>query len=121
MSNRTKNSAQHAMRIRKGDRVIVTAGKDSGHVGQVLRVEREKERVYVEGAKIQRVSSKMRQMQASRTGSQPTGGIIEREGPIHVSNVSLIDPKDNKAVRAGVVREDGGRSRRSSRTGTKLD
>ncbi len=108
------------MRIRRGDRVQVIAGKDKGHVGEVLRVDPEKQRVYVEGAKIQKVSNKMTQIRESQKGSQ-VGGIIEREGPIHVSNVALVDPKDNKPTRIQIVREDGSRSRRSARTGTKLD
>ena len=108
------------MHIRRGDRVQVLAGRDKGHVGEVLRVDAEKQRVYVEGAMIQKVSNKMVQMRESQKGTQ-LGGIIEREGPVHVSNVALIDPKDNKPTRIQVVREGGGRSRRSVRTGTKLD
>lgn len=107
-------------RIRRGDRVKVLAGKDKGHIGEVLRVDREKSRVFVEGAMIQKVSSKTQQMREASKGGQ-AGGIIEREGPIHVSNVALIDPKDNKPTRVTVVRDDGGRSRRSVRTGAKLD
>ncbi|MBI4897499.1 MAG: 50S ribosomal protein L24 [Actinobacteria bacterium] len=107
-------------RIRRGDRVQVLSGKDKGHIGEVLRVDHERARVYVDGAMIQKVSSKMQQMREANKGNQ-TGGIIEREGPIHVSNVALIDPKDNKATRVTIVREDGGRSRRSARTGSKLD
>ncbi|MBJ7347109.1 MAG: 50S ribosomal protein L24 [Thermoleophilaceae bacterium] len=108
------------MRIRTGDRVQVMAGRDKGHVGVVLRVDNEKSKVFVEGAMIQKVSSKMQQIRESQKGSH-VGGIIEREGPIHVSNVALIDPKDNKPTRISVVREDGGRSRRAARSGTKLD
>lgn len=107
-------------KIRRGDRVQVLAGKDKGHVGEVLRVDHEKNKVYVEGAMIQKVSNKMQQMREASKGSQ-IGGIIEREGPIHVSNVAVVDPKDNKATRVKVVREDGKRSRRSARSGTKLD
>lgn len=113
-------SGKMGTRIRRGDRVVVLAGKDKGHVGEVIRVEREKARVYVDGAKIQKVSSKVQQMREANKGNQ-TGGIIEREGPIHVSNVALIDPKDNKATRVNVVHEDGVRSRRSARSGSKLD
>ena len=115
-------SKKHAkpMHIRRGDRVQVLAGKSKGHVGEVLRVDAEKQRVYVEGAMIQRVSNKMVQIRESQKGSQ-VGGIIEREGPIHVSNVALIDPKDSKPTRIQIVREDGNRSRRSVRSGTKLD
>lgn len=115
-----KPVAKVTSHIRRGDRVKVLAGKDKGHVGEVLRVDREKSRVYVEGAMIQKVSNKMRQMREASKGSQ-IGGTIEREGPIHVSNVALIDPKDNKPTRVTVVRDDGGRSRRSARTGSKLD
>lgn len=107
-------------KIRRGDRVQVLAGKDKGHVGEVLRVDHEKNKVFVEGAMIQKVSNKMQQMREANKGAQ-IGGIIEREGPIHVSNVAVVDPKDNKATRVKVVREDGKRSRRSARTGTKLD
>jgi large subunit ribosomal protein L24 len=113
-------SGKMGPRIRRGDRVKVLAGKDKGHVGEVIRVDREKARVYVDGAMIQKVSSKMQQVREANRGGQ-TGGIIEREGPIHISNVALIDPKDNKATRVSVVREDGVRSRRSARTGSKLD
>lgn len=107
-------------KIRRGDRVQVLAGKDKGHVGEVLRVDHEKNKVFVEGAMIQKVSNKMQQMREANKGAQ-IGGIIEREGPIHVSNVAVVDPKDNKATRVKVVREDGKRSRRSARSGTKLD
>ena len=114
----TRNAGSN--KIRRGDRVQVLSGKDKGHVGAVLRVDREKNKVFVEGAMIQKVSNKMQQMREASKGQQ-IGGIIEREGPIHVSNVALVDPKDNKATRVKVVREDGRRSRRSARTGSKLD
>lgn len=113
-------SGKMGSHIRRGDRVKVLAGKDKGHIGEVIRVDRERAKVYVEGAMIQKVSSKVQQMREANRGGQ-AGGIIEREGPIHVSNVALIDPKDNKPTRVTVVREDGGRSRRSARTGSKLD
>ncbi|MBJ7355558.1 MAG: 50S ribosomal protein L24 [Thermoleophilaceae bacterium] len=99
---------------------MVLAGKDKGHIGEIIRVDHEKNKVYVEGAMIQKVSNRVAQMRNANQGAQ-TGGIIEREGPIHVSNVALVDPKDNKATRIRVVREDGTRSRRSARSGQKLD
>jgi large subunit ribosomal protein L24 len=114
----TRNAGSN--KIRRGDRVKVLAGKDKGHIGAVIRVDKEKNKVFVEGAMIQKVSSKMQQMREANKGAN-IGGIIEREGPIHVSNVALVDPKDNKATRVTVVREDGNRSRRSARTGSKLD
>ncbi|MFY9488556.1 MAG: 50S ribosomal protein L24 [Solirubrobacterales bacterium] len=122
MSGRANEVMKSKMpRIRRGDRVRVLAGKDKGHVGEVLRVDLIKSKVYVEGAMIQKVSNKATQMREANRGGNQTGGIIEREGPIHVSNVALIDPKDNKPTRVSIVREDGGRSRRSARTGAKLD
>ncbi|MGK2878820.1 MAG: 50S ribosomal protein L24 [Solirubrobacterales bacterium] len=107
-------------KVRRGDRVIVLAGKDKGYIGEIIRVDHEKNKVFVEGAMIQKVSNRVAQMRNANQGAQ-TGGIIEREGPIHVSNVALVDPKDNKATRIRVVREDGTRSRRSARSGQKLD
>ncbi|MDO9166809.1 MAG: 50S ribosomal protein L24 [Rhodoferax sp.] len=107
-------------KVRRGDRVIVLSGKSKGHIGEIIRVDHEKNKVYVEGAMIQKVSNRVAQMRNANQGAQ-TGGIIEREGPIHVSNVALVDPKDNKATRIRVVREDGIRSRRSARSGQKLD
>jgi large subunit ribosomal protein L24 len=117
---KTYSREKGSTKIRRGDRVKVLAGRDKGHVGTVLRVDKEKNKVFVEGAMIQKVSNKMQQMREASRGQQ-IGGIIEREGPIHVSNVALVDPKDNKATRVKVVREDGSRSRRSARTGSKLD
>lgn len=108
-------------KVRRGDRVIVLAGKDKGHIGEIIRVDHEKNKVYVEGAMVQKVSNRVAQMRNANQGNAQTGGIIEREGPIHVSNVALVDPKDNKATRIRVVREDGTRSRRSARSGQKLD
>jgi len=108
-------------KVRRGDRVIVLAGKDKGHIGEIIRVDHEKNKVYVEGAMVQKVSNRIAQMRNANSGAAQTGGIIEREGPIHVSNVALVDPKDNKATRIRVVREDGTRSRRSARSGQKLD
>lgn len=108
-------------KIRRGDRVIVLSGKSKGHVGEIIRVDHEKNKVYVEGAMVQKVSNRIAQMRNANQGGNQTGGIIEREGPIHVSNVALVDPKDNKATRVRIVREDGIRSRRAARSGQKLD
>ena len=122
MAKKLKSYQRNAgsKKVRRGDRVIVLAGKDKGHVGEIIRVDHEKNKVYVEGAMVQKVSNRVAQMRNANQGAQ-TGGIIEREGPIHVSNVALVDPKDNKATRIRVVREDGSRSRRSARSGQKLD
>jgi large subunit ribosomal protein L24 len=104
-------------RIRTDDEVIVISGKDRGKRGKVLRVDPKKERVYVEGLNI--VKRHQRPVQTA-TGQQ-AGGVIEREGPIHVSNVMLIDPKDGKPTRVGIEIEDGRRLRIARRSGARLD
>jgi large subunit ribosomal protein L24 len=108
------------MRIRRDDQVAVVSGKDRGKTGRVLRVDPMKERVYVEGLNIikrhQRPSPN-----ASADSDAAAGGIIEKEGPIHVSNVMLVDPKENRPTRVGVTREGGVRSRVTKRSNTKLD
>lgn len=82
------------MKIRKNDLVLVTAGNDRGKRGKVLKVFPEKSRVVVEG-----VNFIMRHTKPTQTNQQ--GGIIKREGTIHVSNVMLIDPKSGKPTRVG--------------------
>jgi large subunit ribosomal protein L24 len=109
-----------AMKLRRDDSVIVISGKDRGKTGRVLRVDRKNERVFVEGLNIIKRHEKPRQV-AGAQRDQTVGGVIEREGPIHVSNVMLVDPKDNKPTRLGVVREDGKRFRVARRSQTKLD
>jgi large subunit ribosomal protein L24 len=104
-------------RIRRDDEVIVITGKDRGKRGKVLRVEPKKERIYVEGLNIVK---RHQRPQQTATGQQ-AGGVIEREGPIHVSNVMLVDPKDGKPTRVGIQFEDGKRLRVSKRSGARLD
>jgi large subunit ribosomal protein L24 len=109
------------MRIRKGDRVKVIAGKSSGHVGQVLRTDPIREKVWIEGANVQKRHQKPRTLRDVQRGGQ-IGGIIEAEGPIHVSNVMLLDPEDNKPTRVGVRRDDRGRRIRvAKKSGKDLD
>ncbi|MCA1689752.1 MAG: 50S ribosomal protein L24 [Actinobacteria bacterium] len=108
------------MKIRSDDQVIVISGKDRGKTGRVLRVDREKERVYVEGLNIIKRHERPRQVRDVQR-AESVGGVIEREGPIHVSNVALVDPKDKKPTRVGVVREDGKRYRVARRSKTKID
>ena len=93
------------------------SGKDRGKRGKVLRVEPKKDRLYVEGLNI--IKRHQRPTQTRR--GQQTGGVIEREGPIHVSNVMLIDPKDGKPTRIGIEIEDGKRLRVAKRSGARLD
>jgi large subunit ribosomal protein L24 len=108
------------LRIRRDDQVKVISGKDSGKTGRVLRVDREKDRVFVEGMNIQKRHQRPRTLRDVQRGGE-AGGIIEREGPIHVSNVMLLDPKDNKPTRVGVRREGGKGERYSKRSGEVLD
>jgi large subunit ribosomal protein L24 len=97
--------------------VLVICGKDRGKRGKVLRVEPKRNRLYVEGLNI--VKRHQRPTQTAR--AQQTGGVIEREGPIHMSNVMLIDPRDGKPTRVGIEVEDGKRLRVSKRSGARLD
>jgi large subunit ribosomal protein L24 len=101
-------------KIRRDDTVKVISGKSRGKTGRVLRVDRGGDRVYVEGMNIQK------RHQKART-PQETGGILETEGPIHISNVMLIDPSNNKPSRVAIRREDGKRVRVAKRSGEAVD
>ena len=101
-------------RIRKNDVVIVISGKDRGKEGKILRVDPAKERVYVEGLNI------IKRHQRPRPGSMEPGGVIEKEGPIHLSNIALRDPRDKKPTRVKTIEEHGKRHRASARTGVKF-
>ncbi|NWF67774.1 MAG: 50S ribosomal protein L24 [Chloroflexi bacterium] len=91
-------------RIKKGDTVEITAGKDKGVRGQVLVVEPKKDRVMVAGANIVKKHEKARQAGTRQVPAQ----IVEAENPLHLSNVMLVCPECEKAVRVGFrVREDG--------------
>ena len=107
-----------AVKIRQGDEVVVIAGKDRSKTGKVLKVDREKGRVYIEGLNI--VKRHQRPMQ-STDPVKAAGGVVEKEGPIHISNVMLLDPKTKKPTRVGVSRENGVRNRVTKASGTKLD
>jgi large subunit ribosomal protein L24 len=113
---------RRSLKIRSGDRVQVISGKDRGKTGRVLRVDPAKERVYVEGLNM--IKRATRPQQAAGTSSQTAaqlGGIIEREGPIHISNVMLLDAK-GKPTRVGIERgEQGERVRVAKSSGARLD
>jgi large subunit ribosomal protein L24 len=110
-----------AMRIRTDDMVKVIGGKDCGKTGRVLRTEPKRSFVYVEGINTVKRHEKARPTQDVKKSGQQLGGIIEKEGPIHVSNVMLLDPKDNKPTRIGVRRDKGGkRERFAKRSGVSL-
>ena len=107
-------------RIKQGDEVIVIGGKDRGKRGRMLRVEPDKDRVYVEGLNIVKRHQRPRQV-AGAQRAETVGGVIEKEGPIHVSNVMLVDPQDGKPTRVGIEIQDGKRFRIARRSGTRLD
>ncbi|HSE03324.1 MAG TPA: 50S ribosomal protein L24 [Candidatus Deferrimicrobiaceae bacterium] len=101
--------------VRKGDTVVVVAGKERGKRGKVLRVIPEKGRVVVE--RINMVKKHQRPTQKVRQG-----GIIEREGAIHLSNVMLVDPNSDKPTRVGMkALSDGKKVRVAKRSGEMLD
>jgi large subunit ribosomal protein L24 len=106
-----------ASKIRHDDNVIVISGKDKGKTGKIIRVEPDRGRVYVEGLNM--IKRHQRPV-AGRPNLQV--GVIEKEGPIHISNVALVDPKTKKPTRVGVTRnEQGKRVRVARRSGTELD
>ena len=105
------------MKIRTDDNVIVISGKDKGRTGKVIRTDPKRDRVYVEG-----VNMVKRHMRPTPGRPNAPVGVIEKEGPIHVSNVAIVDPKDNKPTRVGVRRDDNcNRMRVTKRSGAELD
>jgi large subunit ribosomal protein L24 len=109
-----------ALKIRRDDTVRIIAGKDRGRTGRVLRVDPRKERVYVEGANIIKRHVRPRTLRDTRR-SQEIGGIVEQEGPIHISNVMLIDPSSGEPTRVGIKRDGGRRVRVSKKSGAELE
>jgi large subunit ribosomal protein L24 len=104
-------------KIRSDDNVIVISGKDKGKTGKVIRVEPATGRVFVEGLNM--IKRHQRPV-PGRPNLQV--GVIEKEGPIHVSNVAIVDPKDHKPTRVGhSTNEQGKRVRIARRSGAELD
>lgn len=106
----------HPLRIRTDDTVVVVSGKDKGKTGKVLRVDRKRDKVYVEG-----VNMVKRHQRAEPGRPNMQVGVIEKEGGIHVSNVAIAE-KDGKPTRVRIERrEDGRRMRVTKKSGTELD
>ena len=102
------------LHIKKGDNVIVLAGEDKGKTGKVLQVDREKMRAIVEGVNIVTKSAKP-------SAKNPQGGFVKVEAPIHISNLSLIDPKSGEATRIAIkVNEDGKKVRIAKKSGEEI-
>ncbi|PZX03606.1 large subunit ribosomal protein L24 [Psychrobacillus insolitus] len=98
------------MHVKKGDKVMVIAGKDKGKTGVILTSFPKKDRVLVEGVNI--IKKHMKPNQAN-----PQGGIVSQEAAIHVSNVMLIDPKTGEPTRVGYKVEDGKKVRVAKKSG----
>ena len=109
-----------ALRVRKDDDVIVISGKERGKRGKVIRTNPKKGFVFVEGLNMVKRHQRPRSVKDASKGGE-VGGIIEKEGPIHVSNVMLLDPQDNVPTRVKVDRSSGKRKRLAARTGRDLD
>jgi large subunit ribosomal protein L24 len=106
------------MRIRTDDQVIVISGKDKGKTGKVIRTDPKKDRVFVEGLNM----VKRHQRPLPGRPNMPVG-VIEKEGPIHVSNVAILDPKEHKPTRLAVRHDEetGRRTRVAKRSDTQID
>lgn len=102
------------LHIKKNDTVVVLAGEDTGKTGKVLKVLVEKNRALVEGVNMVSKSTKP-------SAKNPQGGIVKQEAPIHISNLSLVDPKSGKATRVGIkVTEDGKKVRIAKKSGEEI-
>jgi large subunit ribosomal protein L24 len=100
-------------RLKKGDRVIVTSGKDKGKRGEILRVYASEERVLVSGVNV----VKRHQRQSARV----QGGIVSKESPVHVSKIAHIDPKSDGPTRVGFKTVDGRMVRYAKKSGELID
>jgi large subunit ribosomal protein L24 len=103
-----------AAKIKKGDSVVVRSGKDKGRTGTVLAVMPKAEKVLVSGVNIAARHRKP-------TQANPQGGIDRREAPMHISKVSVADPKDGKATRVRFETVDGKKTRVAVKSGEKID
>ena len=101
-------------KIRKGDRVIITSGREKGKTGEVLRVLRDVDRVLVQGVNMVKRHTRPSQFSA--------GGIIEKEAPLHISNLAHVDPKTDKPTRVGFrITDEGRKVRYAKRSGEPID
>lgn len=101
-------------KIKKNDNVVVLSGEDKGKTGKVLKVIVDKQRAIVEGVNIVSKSTKP-------TAKNPQGGFVKQETPIHISNISLIDPKSGKPTRVAIRKnEDGKKVRIAKKSGEEI-
>lgn len=106
----TKTRFKQKFNIKKDDTVYVLSGNDKGKTGKVLSIIAEKSRVLVEGINMVKKHQKP-------DAKNPDGGIINKEAPLHISNVALIDPKSGKPTRISIKRENGKVERLSKKSG----
>jgi large subunit ribosomal protein L24 len=103
-----------AAKIRKGDKVVVLAGRDKGRTGEVVEVHPAAERALVRGVNLVK--------RHQRQSAQQEGGIISKELPVHLSNIAIADPKDGKPTRIGFkIGSDGRKVRVAKRSGAEID
>ena len=104
-------------KIKKNDIVMVLSGREKGKIGRVLDIDREKQRAIVEKLMVFK-----RHYKRGRNPAQPEGGIVEKNGSIHLSNLALIDPESKKPTRVGTkLLENGKRVRIAKRSGAQID
>jgi large subunit ribosomal protein L24 len=109
--------ARAQIRIRKGDNVYVLSGREKGKTGKVLEIDHQKQRAIVEKLMVFK-----RHYKRGRNPSAPEGGIVEKNGSIHVSNLALVDPESKKPTRIGTkLLENGKRVRIARRSGAQID
>ncbi len=103
-----------AAKIKKGDKVVVLAGRDKGRLGEVIQVLPKESRALVRGVNLVK--------RHQRQTAKQAGGIISKEGTIHLSNIALADPKDSKPTRVGFrILDDGRKVRFAKRSGDLID
>ena len=102
-----------AAKIRKGDKVVVVTGRDKGRTGEVIEVRPAESRVLVRGVNLVKRHQKQ--------SANQEGGIISKEGPIHLSNIAFADPKDGKPTRIGFRIQGDKRVRIAKRSGAEID
>lgn len=112
-SLRSHPKSYNHMKLKKGDKVIVIAGKDRGTTGTIARAFPKDNRVLIDGVNV--VKRHRKPSSASRSGQ-----IIDKAMPVDASNVALVDPKSGKASRIKIVREDGARGRVAVKSGQKI-
>ena len=102
------------VKLKKGDKVIVLTGKDRGKIGDIVKSLPQDDRVIVQGINMMR--------RHTRPSATAAGGIVEKEASIHISNVSIVDPKENIATRVGFrTLDDGTKVRYAKRSGEVID